>query len=93
MLIDLPDLATTVGIGIAGATGVAVVEEDQRVVVDEVGVVLVGEPRVGVRGVDREIAALAESPDDVAIPLAVLVVDLEYPVLVADGHDQVPVLR
>ena len=60
-------------------------------VVDVVGVVLVGEPRVRVRGVDGEIAALPQPPDDVAVPGPVAVVDLDHPVLVADRQDQVAV--
>ena len=60
-------------------------------VVDVVGVVLVGEPRVRVRGVDGEVAALPQPPDDVAVAGPVAVVDLDHPVLVADRQDQVAV--
>ena len=42
-------------------------------------------------GMRREVAALAQPPDDVAVPRAVAVVDLDHPVLVADRQDQVTV--
>ncbi len=60
-------------------------------VVDIVGVVLVGEPRVRVRGVDGKITALTQPPHDVAVPRAVAVVDLDHPVLMSDRQDQVAV--
>ena len=72
---------------------VPVVEQHQRRVVDIAHVVLVREPRGWVRGIDPEIAALPQPPDDVAVARPVGVIDLDHPVLGAQGHDQVPVRR
>ena len=84
LLVECPHLSAAARVGIAGTARVAVVEEDQRDVVDEVGVVLVAKPRVGVCRVDREIAVRAQPPEDVAVSLAVRVIDLDDPVLITE---------
>ena len=83
LLVERPHLSATVSGRITGTAGVPVVEEDQGCGVEIVGVVLVGEPRVRVRGVDGKIAALSQPPDDVAVPRAVAVIDFD-PVLDID---------
>ena len=57
------------------------------------GVMLVREPGIRIRGVDGEIAVLPQAPDDVAIAGAVGVVDFDDPVLAAHRNEQIGVNR
>src|SRR5690348_1752490 len=75
-----------------GAAGIAVVEEGQRGGVDIVRVVLVREPWRGARW-GAEVATLPQPPDDMAVAVAVRVVDFDDPVLVAQRQGQVVIRR
>src|SRR4029453_16708374 len=74
------------------------VKRTRRGRADEVGVVLGGKPVDGIDGVGssrlkRKIALIAELPQDAAIAGAVVVVDLDDPVLVTDRKQQGFVIR
>src|SRR5215472_6272817 len=74
---------------------VSVVEQiEQGAVCDfEVGKVLMRKPRVGRGGLNCEIAAVAEPPENVSAPCAIVVVDFDHPVLMAGGIEKAPVVR
>src|SRR4051794_16211558 len=94
LLIDFEDLTTTVRVRIGVVSGVAVVEDGEPIrapVVLEIRIVLVREPGVWCGRVDLEVPILPETPNHIALALAIAVVDLYHPVLMAGGVKNIAV--
>lgn len=91
-LVDCPRLPSAVTGLDAETADVAIVEEKQRLLIEIVHIVLIGKPRAGIRGVDGKIPIFPQSPNDVPVAGPAVVVDLDLPSLVTDGHQEVAVL-
>ena len=71
----------------------AIIIENNLVIAYIARVMLVCKPRVRVVGFDREVTIEAEPPDDITRAGPVLIIDLDHPILVPYGYDQVAVRR
>src|ERR1700722_17134951 len=81
-------------LGIARLPHITVIEDQQNGIVGfEIGVVLMGEPGVRIGGLNLEITLHSHAPENVTLPGAVGVVDLDHPVLMAGGVQNVSVRR
>src|SRR5208283_1232552 len=89
--VKLDNLTAAVGAGIGGLADIAVVENRDNSVGVNIGVVLMGKPGIGVVGEKLEIPIQAQAPDDVAGAVAVPVIDLEQPILVAGRVEYIAV--
>src|ERR1017187_343439 len=93
LFVNLKHLAAAVASLHGGDAGISVVEyqELRSILGFEIPVVLMREPGIRVAGVDLEIAVLAESPEDLPVAVAAVIRDLDEPILVARGVQDVAI--